>query len=129
MGLKAKNSPETQQLITTFRQPTGKRVHLRRPKIQTVRLGGQKARRGPILVRVLRRLRLRWLKLRYNCMMKKIKEYYQSIIKDMVEGGASVEAFHQRLFMESTFAVPVMGVSFNSFPSMAASNRARSIFM
>ncbi|KAF5751159.1 hypothetical protein HS088_TW02G00169 [Tripterygium wilfordii] len=110
MGLKTKNSPETQQLITTLRQPTGRRrVHVRRPKMQMVRLGGQKARKGPMLVRVLRRLRLRWLKLRYICMIKKIKEYYQSIIKDMVAAGASVETFHQRLFMESTFAVPVMG--------------------
>ncbi|KAF5727278.1 hypothetical protein HS088_TW22G00968 [Tripterygium wilfordii] len=125
MGLKTKISPETQQLITTFRQPTGRRVHLRRPKIQTVRLGGQKARRGPILVRVLRRLRLRWLKLRYNCMVKKIKEYYQGIIKDMVPAGASVETFHQRLFTESTFAVPVMGVSFNSFSSMVVESSAR----
>ncbi|KAE8656225.1 Subtilase family protein [Hibiscus syriacus] len=38
------------------------------------------------------------------------------IIKDIVEAGSTVEALQQRMFMESAFAAPVMGVSVASYP-------------
>ncbi|KAG9146820.1 hypothetical protein Leryth_005132 [Lithospermum erythrorhizon] len=64
---------------------------------------------------MLRRLKLKWLKLKYITMMKKLKEYYHGLIKDILQGAGTLDAFQQRLLLETSFAVPVMGVSFNSF--------------
>ncbi|XVF74307.1 hypothetical protein PTKIN_Ptkin13bG0099900 [Pterospermum kingtungense] len=107
-------------------QLSRRRIFLRRcNKLPTVRLGGKKPRRGLFIVRVLKKMRLRWLKLQYTCMLRKLRKYYRNLIKDIIEAGSTVEALQQRMFMESTFAVPVMGVSFSSFPSATASDRHR----
>ncbi|CAI0419051.1 unnamed protein product [Linum tenue] len=68
---------------------------------------------------MLRRVRLRWLKLRHSQLFKRLKEYYRGLVKDIIEAGATIEAYQQRLMMETSLAVP-MGVSFSSFPSIAA---------
>ncbi|KDP40688.1 hypothetical protein JCGZ_24687 [Jatropha curcas] len=106
-----------------------RRISLRRRKMHTVRLGGKKPRRGLFLLRMLKKMRLRWLKLQYSCMLRKLKEYYSNLIKDIVEAGATIESYQQRLVMEASLAVPVMGISFSGYPSMSGSDRPRSIFL
>ncbi|KAK2651980.1 hypothetical protein Ddye_011836 [Dipteronia dyeriana] len=116
--------------VTGLRLPlTRRRVFLRRRKLPVVRLGGttKKSRRGVFLVRMFRKVRLRWLRLHYTCMIKKLKEYYLQMVKDIKDAGASLETFQQRILMEASFAVPVMGVSLSSFPSVAGSDRPRSL--
>ncbi|KAL7113999.1 hypothetical protein ACP275_04G094200 [Erythranthe tilingii] len=94
---------------TTFRWT----LRGRRRRLATVRLGGKKPRRGFFLARVCRRVKLKWLKGKYLCMMKKVKEYY----KDVVEGAGAEGSFHQRMLLESSYAIPVMGLSFMNYPS------------
>lgn len=101
---------------------------MRRRKVQTVRLGGKKPRRRLFggLVRIFRRMRVKWLKLQYLRLLKRLREHYRNLVKDMIEAGATIETFQQRLFMESTFAIPV-GV--NLYPSRFGSDYPRTIFM
>lgn len=49
------------------------------------------------------------------CTLKKLKEYYYSVLKDVIEAGGSFETFQQRLMLETSFGVPAMGLSFNTF--------------
>ncbi|XP_060189392.1 uncharacterized protein LOC132618313 [Lycium barbarum] len=106
---------------TIFRwAPVRRKISLRKKRLPTVRLGGGKSnntRRGFSVVKLFRRVRLRWLKLKYACLLKKLKEYYQSVVKDIMENGGTLDAFQQRLLLETSFAVPVMGLSFNTFPN------------
>ncbi|KAK4269064.1 hypothetical protein QN277_022269 [Acacia crassicarpa] len=106
---------------------------LRRRKLQTVRLGGKKTggkRRSRVLIvlRMMKKIRLKWLKLQYQRMLKSLKEYYRNLVKDMVEAGATIETFQQRLFMESSFVVPA-GVTFSAYPHTFGSDRPRTIFI
>uniref|UniRef100_A0A7C8YAU7 Uncharacterized protein n=1 Tax=Opuntia streptacantha TaxID=393608 RepID=A0A7C8YAU7_OPUST len=74
-------------------------------RLPVVRLGTRRTQQGRRFSfgRVFRRIRLRWLRLKYSCMLKRLKQYYKSVIKDIVEGSASVEAYHrQRVLMESS---------------------------
>ncbi|KAI3521370.1 hypothetical protein L1887_10833 [Cichorium endivia] len=80
-------------------------------KLPTVRLGGKRQ----LLIRMFRRIRIRWSKMKKACTLKKLKEYYYSVLKDVIEAGGTFETFQQRLLLESSFAVPVMGLSFNTF--------------
>ncbi|XP_059641342.1 uncharacterized protein LOC132283416 [Cornus florida] len=102
------------------RFPNHHKITLRRRRLPMVRLGGKKRRRGFFLVRLFRRVRVRWLKLKYSCMLKKLKEYYHSVVKDIMEAGGTIEAFHQRILLETSFAVPVLGISFSNFPNSYA---------
>ncbi|XP_020232208.1 uncharacterized protein LOC109812628 [Cajanus cajan] len=107
-------------------QPRRRVPLLRRRKVQTVRLGGKKPRR---LLRLFQRMRLRWLKLQYARMLKRVKEQYRNVVKELVEAGPTIEAFHQRIFMESTFAIP-LGVNLSTYPSRFGSDhRPRPLFM
>ncbi|KAL8250049.1 hypothetical protein R6Q59_033742 [Mikania micrantha] len=80
-------------------------------KLPTVRLGGKRQ----LLVRILKRIRIRWMKMKKACTLKKLKEYYYSVLKDVMEAGGSFETFQRRLMLETSFAVPVMGLSFNTY--------------
>ncbi|XWS16151.1 hypothetical protein CRYUN_Cryun34aG0060900 [Craigia yunnanensis] len=62
-------------------------------------------------------MRLRWLKLQYAFMLRKLMKYYKNLIEDIVVAGVTVEALQQRMLMGSTFASPATSVSFSSFPS------------
>ncbi|XP_019417805.1 PREDICTED: uncharacterized protein LOC109328680 [Lupinus angustifolius] len=113
-------------------QPHRRRLTLlRRRKVQSVQLGGKRSRRRMVgLVRIFKRLRLKWLKLKYLCMLKKLKEYYKNLMKDLVEGAATIETFHQRLLMESSsFAMPLGVSSFSTYPSRLGSDCPRTIFI
>ncbi|KAJ7951498.1 Receptor-type tyrosine-protein like [Quillaja saponaria] len=106
----------TQTHTTPFsRCPTRRRILLRRRKLPIFCLGGNRPRRVLVLVKMWRRMRLRWFKLQYLCMLKKVKKYYKSLIKDMVETGASFETFQQRVLVDPSFAVPI-GLSFSTYP-------------
>ncbi|GMI91732.1 hypothetical protein HRI_002842500 [Hibiscus trionum] len=128
----ATKPPRQTHLATASQCHARRRIFFIRPrrnKLPTVRLGGgKKPRRWVFAVRVLKKMKLRWLKLQYTCMLRKMKKYYRDLIKDIVEAGSTVEALHQRMFMESTFAVPVMGVSFANYPSATRSDRPRPYF-
>lgn len=111
--------PLSRHPITASRGQCLRKIQIqqRKRKPPTLRLGGKKPR---LLVRLLRRIRLRWLKLRYLCMLKKLKEYYKRVVKELIEAGGSLESFQQRILLETSFAVPVMGVSFSTYPSSTA---------
>ncbi|KAD2394023.1 hypothetical protein R6Q59_013026 [Mikania micrantha] len=86
-------------------------------KLPTVRLGGQKQgeRSGSTMMKLIRRIRIRWLKLKKARVLKKLKEYYLCVLKDLTENDRSLEKHQQLLLMETSFAVPVMGIPINSF--------------
>ncbi|KAL9368706.1 hypothetical protein Peur_039905 [Populus x canadensis] len=122
--------PRNTDLATTYRWPLRRRLSLRRRKLPIIRLGGEKPRRRRmLLLRMLRSgTRLRWLKLRYLCMLKKLKECYRNFVNDLSVSGATIEAYQQRLLMETSFAVPGMGITFSNFLSVqAGSNPSRSL--
>nr|XP_033517406.1 uncharacterized protein LOC117281673 [Nicotiana tomentosiformis] len=105
-----KNSVSHGHPTTTFRRWRQK-ISFRRKRLPMVRLGGEKKpRRGFILVKLFRRVKLKYI-------LKKLKQYYRSLVKDIVEGGGALDSFQQRLILETSFAVPVMGLSFNTFAS------------
>ncbi|KAJ4835146.1 hypothetical protein Tsubulata_033454 [Turnera subulata] len=105
MGSSENGVPATKtHLAITLRQrSTRRRIFLRRrrTKVPTLRLGGNKARRGPLLVRVLRSVQLRLLKLQY---LKKFREYYRKFLKELATAGVSLEAIQQRLIMDASYA-------------------------
>ncbi|GAU32989.1 hypothetical protein TSUD_358560 [Trifolium subterraneum] len=111
-------------------QPRRKVTLYRRRKVQTVKLGGKKPRRRLIggIVRIFRKMRVKWLKLQYLKLFKRLKEHYRNLVKDLIEAGASIETFQQRIFMESTFAIP-LGVNLSTYPSRFGSDYPRTIFM
>ncbi|XP_041020056.1 uncharacterized protein LOC121261653 [Juglans microcarpa x Juglans regia] len=124
--------PAQTHLTPAVRYSARRQIPLRRRrKLPIVRLGsdGKKPRRVLTLVKMFRGIRLRWLKLQYIRMMRKFKEYYRNLVKDLMEAGATLETFHQRVIMEASLAVPVMGVSFNSYPSVPGSHRPRTLMM
>lgn len=82
----------------------------RRRVLPTVRLGGGGRRRRLGWIRIFRRIKLRWLKMK----LKRLKEYYKGLVKDVIQGSDSLEAFQQRLLLETSFAIPVMGLSFTA---------------
>lgn len=87
-----------------------------RPRQPTIRLGGKKPRGGFFLTRLCKKAKVKWMKMEHLCMLKKLKKFYKSLVKDIIEGSATIESFQQRLLLETSFAVPVMGLSFNTFP-------------
>ncbi|KAG8380168.1 hypothetical protein BUALT_Bualt07G0165400 [Buddleja alternifolia] len=91
-----------------------------RQRLPTVRLGGKKPRRGFFLFRLCRRAKVKLLRVKYLCMLKKVKKYYDSLVKDMIDGSRTIESFQQRMLLETSFAIPVMGLSFASYPSSYA---------
>jgi linoleate 9S-lipoxygenase len=95
-----------------------------------VKLGGKKPRRRLIggIVRIFRKMRVKWLKLQYLKFFKRLKEHYRNLVKELIEAGASIETFQQRIFMESTFAIP-LGVNLSTYPSRFGSDYPRTIFM
>ncbi|PSR96204.1 Receptor-type tyrosine-protein like [Actinidia chinensis var. chinensis] len=123
------HNPPSHDLITPtptpyYRWPHRGKISLRRRKLPSVRLGGGKRpRRGLFLVRRFRRARLRWLRLKHWCTFKKLKQYYRNLVKDIVEASATIEAVQQRILLETSFAIPVMGMSLTSFPNAYGMDR------
>ncbi|KAI3863565.1 hypothetical protein MKW92_002484 [Papaver armeniacum] len=134
--MEVKANSETSSFITqipckssNFRWSMRKKPLGRRRKIPTVRLGGdsKKPRRGLMIVKLLRRIRLKWLKLQYSCMLKKLKDTYYAVLEDLIEAGSTFESIQQRIMNESYFsAVPIMAVPSAGITSFIGPNRARS---
>ncbi|EOA38681.1 hypothetical protein CARUB_v10010653mg [Capsella rubella] len=103
-----------------------RKIHIRRRKSQVVRLGGKNnalSRGGFSLKKMVRRMKLRWLKLHYVRLLKKIKGFYRNLVKEFVDAGAELEAIQQRMAVEAAaFAVPGLGLSFSS---LSVHDRAR----
>ncbi|KAB1218345.1 hypothetical protein CJ030_MR3G026225 [Morella rubra] len=118
---------ELQHLIPDVRYPARRQIPLRRRKLPVVRLGGKKTRKVFTIAKAFRKIKLRWLKLQYIRMLKKLKEYYRNLVKDLMEAGATLETFHHRVIMEASLAVPAMGISLNNYPSVAGSDRPRTL--
>lgn len=99
---------------TAFRWPSSRRkVYLRRRKPQVVRLGGKNStpRGGFSLKRMVRRMRLKWLRLYYVRLVKMIKGYYRNLVKEFADAGAAT--IQQRMTVETAaFAAPGLGLSF-----------------
>ncbi|CAL0308682.1 unnamed protein product [Lupinus luteus] len=102
-----------------------RKIHLKkRQKLQLLRLGGNsKQQRHGMLMRVVRMIRVKWLKLYYIRMLKKLKEYYQNFVKQLAETGATIETF---LFMESNFVIPT-GLTISGCPSRHGLDRPNTI--
>ncbi|XP_076887009.1 uncharacterized protein LOC143537017 [Bidens hawaiensis] len=110
----AKNPPTTLRCATRRKLW---RLGRKKSRLPTVRLGGQRQSQGSgsAMVRLFRRIRIRWLRLKKARVLKKLKEYYVCVLKDITERDKMLENNQQLLLMESSFAVPVMGIQFNSF--------------
>ncbi|EOA31699.1 hypothetical protein CARUB_v10014928mg [Capsella rubella] len=98
-----------------FRWPSSRRkIYLRRRKPQVVRLGGKNSTwaRGRFSVKkVVTRMRLKWLRLYYVRLVKKIKVYYSTVVKEFEEAGTAT--IQQRMTVETAaFAAPGLGLSF-----------------
>ncbi|KAK4373827.1 hypothetical protein RND71_004504 [Anisodus tanguticus] len=83
-----------------------RKISFRKKRLPTVRLGGEKKpHHGFILVKLFRRVKVK-------CMLKKVKHYYKSLMKEILEGGAQLESIQQRLIFEKSCVVPGMGLSY-----------------
>lgn len=88
-----------------------------------MRLGGGQSRSqlqgggsGSLMAGMIRRIRVRWMKLKKACALKKLKEYYLCVLKELTENdNGSFEKRQQLLLMESSFGIPVMGITFNAY--------------
>ncbi|KAL3375697.1 hypothetical protein AABB24_006921 [Solanum stoloniferum] len=79
--------------------------------------GGKKQRRKFSPVKIFRRDGLKGKKLHYLG-MKKIKECYWLTVNDILEGHGASDTFERRLVVDTTsFAIPMMGLSFTTFPN------------
>ncbi|XXG81655.1 hypothetical protein AAC387_Pa09g2236 [Persea americana] len=131
-------SEEEQQLLTPTRRttilrwpsipkpstPYASKCRTKRRKLPAVRLGGKRRKRGGFsLVGVFRRTRLRWLRLRYSSMIKRIKGLYSSIVKDLIEAGTTLEEAQRRIMFETYFTVPVIGIGAAGVPSHVVTQR------
>ncbi|XP_010534946.1 PREDICTED: uncharacterized protein LOC104810370 [Tarenaya hassleriana] len=107
-----------------FRWPQIRRkIHLRRRKPPAIRLGGKPRGELSPVKRMVRRMRLKWMRLRYVRLVRKIKGYYRNLLKELAGAGAGFEAIQQRMAVEAAaFAVPGLGLSFSS---MSGHDRAR----
>ncbi|KAK9726905.1 hypothetical protein RND81_05G244600 [Saponaria officinalis] len=117
----------TAATTTTTPHPNRRKIHIRKRGRQppTIHLGGGKKPRGFFLTKLFRRARLKWLKL---SVFRKLKQYYKALIRDVIEASASVEAYQQRMLMETSLAT-VPGISFSSFHGGSTLRNAKSIFI
>ncbi|CAI9757714.1 unnamed protein product [Fraxinus pennsylvanica] len=101
----------------TFRWQSRRKISFRRQRLPMIRLGGKRPRGGFLLMRVFRRVKMRWSKLKHLRMLKKLKKYYLNLMKDIAIGSGTIKSFQQKLHLETSFAIPVVGLSFNSYPN------------
>ncbi|KAL1551766.1 hypothetical protein AAHA92_19566 [Salvia divinorum] len=77
--------------------------HRRRQRLPTVRLGGEKPRRGFLVSRLCNKVKLKWLKLKYLSMLRMLKNYYIDLVTDMIEGSGTLDPHQQRMLIETSF--------------------------
>uniref|UniRef100_A0A7N0ZTU0 Uncharacterized protein n=1 Tax=Kalanchoe fedtschenkoi TaxID=63787 RepID=A0A7N0ZTU0_KALFE len=89
----------------------------RRRRGPYIRLGGRPSRQRRV-AGFVKALKIRWLRLKQAFMLKKLRQYYRKLIRELIDSAAGAEAFQRRLAAEASFAVPGMGLSFsNNYPS------------
>ncbi|KAF8083824.1 hypothetical protein N665_0750s0012 [Sinapis alba] len=88
-----------------------RKIHIRR-RCKVVRLG--MPRGGFSLKKMVRKMKLRWLRLHYVRLVRNIKGFYRNLVKEFLDTGAEFEAIQTRMAVEAAaFAVPGLGVSFS----------------
>ncbi|XP_010552239.1 PREDICTED: uncharacterized protein LOC104822658 [Tarenaya hassleriana] len=103
-----------------------RKIHLRRRKTPAIRLGWKPRGRLCSVKRMVRRMRLKWVRLHYVRMVKEIRGYYRNLVKEFAGAGAELETIRRRIAVETAaFAVPGLGLSFSS---MSGHDRARYYF-
>ncbi|KAG1358846.1 hypothetical protein COCNU_08G002920 [Cocos nucifera] len=82
----------------------------RRRRIAVVRLGSRRGWRSGrrFLVGFLRRVRLRWLVAQYRKALKRVRARYAALMRDLIDGAATIEAVHSRILTESYFPALVV---------------------
>ncbi|KAG7018218.1 hypothetical protein SDJN02_20086, partial [Cucurbita argyrosperma subsp. argyrosperma] len=95
-------------------------MRFRRRRMPVARLGGKRSGRLVAWGRMLRKIRLRWVKLKCIAMVKKMKEYYTRLMKDIIEAGAYAHSYQHRVLLETSFAIPILGVSLSTHSSVLA---------
>ncbi|XP_022148258.1 uncharacterized protein LOC111016963 [Momordica charantia] len=92
----------------------------RRRRMPVARLGGPGSGSGPgRLGRMVRKIRVRWVKLRCLAMVKKMKKWYRKVLKDVIEAQAAVaypESYQHRVLLETSFAIPILPRSLSTYP-------------
>ncbi|RZS06578.1 hypothetical protein BHM03_00037258 [Ensete ventricosum] len=86
----------------------------RRRRMAVVRLGSRRGwrwRGRRLLAGLLRRLRLRCLAAQYRAALRRLRACHAALVRDLMEGAASIEAVQSRLSMESYFAAPFFPVT------------------
>ncbi|CAK9324779.1 unnamed protein product [Citrullus colocynthis] len=116
------NEQEEGQSAAGSRSGMRQGIQFRRRRMPVARLGGKRSGRIMAWGRMLRKIRLRWVKLKCIAMVKKIKKYYTKLMKDIVEGGVYgyPDSYQHRLLLETSFAIPILGVSFSTHSSILA---------
>ncbi|GER45045.1 hypothetical protein STAS_21971 [Striga asiatica] len=106
--MSSQTAPEknnTSPVGPAFRRAVGRR----RRRLPSVRLGGKKPGLRFSFARACRKVKLNWLRVKYAFMLRKLRSYYASLLKDLVEERGTIESFQQRMYMEHSLAVPVLG--------------------
>ncbi|KAG6581768.1 hypothetical protein SDJN03_21770, partial [Cucurbita argyrosperma subsp. sororia] len=112
--------PEEGQPGAGLRRGTRRGMRFRRRRMPVARLGGKRSGRLVAWGRMLRKIRLRWVKLKCIAMVKKMKEYYTRLMKDIIEAGAYAHSYQHRVLLETSFAIPILGVSLSTHSSVLA---------
>lgn len=56
----------------------------------------------------LRRVRLRWLVAKYRKTLKRLRTSYATLMRDLIDGAASMDAVHSRMLTDYYFAAVVV---------------------
>ncbi|KAL6496927.1 hypothetical protein OROGR_028856 [Orobanche gracilis] len=100
----------------------------RRQRLPIARLGGENPRRGSFAASLCKKVKLKWVRVKYLTLLRKLKKYYDSCVKDLMGGSGAIESFQQRMLLETSFAIPVMGLSLNAYPSSSSCALNRPMF-
>ncbi|KAK6796040.1 hypothetical protein RDI58_009495 [Solanum bulbocastanum] len=77
---------------------------------------GKKQRRKFSPVKIFRRDGLKGKKLQYLS-MKKIKDCYWLAVNDILKGHGASDTFERRFVVDTSFAIPMMTLTFATFPN------------
>ncbi|KAK9101550.1 hypothetical protein Scep_024980 [Stephania cephalantha] len=108
-----------------------------RRRITSVRLGGNKHRStthkgwaelagASMKVMYKRYVNIRWLKLQYWIMLKRLKEYYYSVIRDLIDAGATMSTIMNTITTENYRGVPMVGAGAGAAAALAVPSRYES---
>ncbi|XP_049393238.1 uncharacterized protein LOC125857670 [Solanum stenotomum] len=104
------NKSKSHANSTSIFSQSRRKMSFRRKKLPVVE---KKHRQKVSSVKIFRRDGLKGEKLQYLS-MKKIKECYWLAVNDILEGHQATDPFEGRF---TSFAIPMMGLSFPSFPN------------